>query len=218
VEKQVKERLVGAAVLIAIAVLLIPELLSGPRSGRSTVDPASEDGRMRSYTIDLTESAPRTQATARNIDTLEMPREPARPPVESTADEAGERAALQSASDEAIAPASAAEAPPRVVAPEPAAKAPVATAPAPAPPVRKATSASGNWAVQVGSFANRTSAGRLADDLSRRGYRSFITEFRSGGKTLHRVRIGPMATRAQADAAMRKLKSEGTTATVVAAR
>ena len=48
-----KERLTGAIILVALLVLLVPELLTGP-SAKSVVQPPGEEGgALRSYTIDL---------------------------------------------------------------------------------------------------------------------------------------------------------------------
>ena len=61
VDRHLKERLVGAAVLAAVAYILIPEMLDGPRDA-VTPAPSGEpavDGGMKSYTIDLT--APKTR-------------------------------------------------------------------------------------------------------------------------------------------------------------
>ena len=57
---QVKERLTGAIILVALIVLLVPELLSGPvRSATRAATPASssEEPPLRSYTINLTDDA-----------------------------------------------------------------------------------------------------------------------------------------------------------------
>jgi len=58
VERIVKERLVGAAVLMAAAIILIPEMLSGPDRG-SRAEPAAQsrnDAPIKTYTIDLSQS------------------------------------------------------------------------------------------------------------------------------------------------------------------
>lgn len=60
-ERPVKERLIGAAVLMAAAIILIPEMLSGP--GRDSAEPqeqttgegGNETG-IKTYTIDLSQS------------------------------------------------------------------------------------------------------------------------------------------------------------------
>ena len=57
---QVKERLTGAIIVVALIVLLVPELLSGPiRSAPRTVAMASsvEEPPLRSYTIHLADDA-----------------------------------------------------------------------------------------------------------------------------------------------------------------
>jgi cell division protein FtsN len=50
------------------------------------------------------------------------------------------------------------------------------------------------------------------------GYKAEVSSVRSSGKTLYRVRVGPQATRAAADAAASALKAHGVDARVVAAR
>jgi cell division septation protein DedD len=55
VETQVKERLTGAVILVALIVLLVPELLSGPSSSTPVASQRADEPPMRSYTIDLAE-------------------------------------------------------------------------------------------------------------------------------------------------------------------
>jgi len=62
VERPVKERLVGAAVLMAAAVILIPEMLSGP--DRGATGKSVEAGGIKTYTIDLSQSPGVTTATS----------------------------------------------------------------------------------------------------------------------------------------------------------
>ena len=50
-----KERLVGAAVLMAAAVILIPEMLSGPSRDLPPKQAGAEAGPIKTYTIDLTQ-------------------------------------------------------------------------------------------------------------------------------------------------------------------
>ena len=64
VERHVKERLVGAAVLIAAAVILIPEMLSGPKRPAAPSAPArAGEAPMKTYTIDLNHSPDAPAAT-----------------------------------------------------------------------------------------------------------------------------------------------------------
>jgi DedD protein len=65
---RVKERLTGAIILVALLVLLVPELLTGP--GRSAASTATQAGttadgaQMRSYTIDLSDGPNAQRAAA----------------------------------------------------------------------------------------------------------------------------------------------------------
>src|SRR5262245_37975825 len=61
VDRHLKERLVGAAVLVAAAIILIPEMLTGPHDAASPATPekAAPDG-LKTYTIDL--NAPKERA------------------------------------------------------------------------------------------------------------------------------------------------------------
>lgn len=72
------------------------------------------------------------------------------------------------------------------------------------------------WAVQLGSFGNEANAQKLAAELRADGLPAFISQVQSGGKTLHRVRIGPQAERSDSEAIVRRLQASGQVARVVA--
>lgn len=55
------------------------------------------------------------------------------------------------------------------------------------------------YAVQLGSFASRSNADRLVAQLDGADFPAFIHEDSSGGRTIWRVRIGPYASRAEAE-------------------
>ncbi len=214
VDTHLKERLVGAAVLVAVAVILIPEMLSGPAERQApalSADRVADDGGVRTYTIDLGTRA-RSGAETPVVPSAEVVT-PAPPP------ETIEEAESAPAATVAESPPPAESRPPTEAAPIPA---PVAAAPAaptvreaPPAPVRQDSGAKRPWAVQVGSFASQATADRLGQDLRKRGYESFVVPFKTGSQTLYRVRVGPMEDRTAADAAVQKLKREGTSATVV---
>ena len=113
------------------------------------------------------------------------------------------------------------ESQPTVVATAPATErpAPVA-APAPQPPApsKQQAAGAGDWTVQLGSFGEEANARRLAQRASTFGYKAEVSSYRSGGRTLYRVRVGPQATRGAADAAASALRAHGLDARVVAAR
>jgi DedD protein len=74
----------------------------------------------------------------------------------------------------------------------------------------------GRWAVQVGAFGSATSADKLIGDLKRAGFSAYEAPLSRSGKTLHRVRVGPEAERAEAERLAARLKDRGLPATVVA--
>jgi DedD protein len=226
VDTHLKERLVGAAVLVAVAVILIPEMLSGP-SGRDAAPAGAartaEEGGVRTYTIDLGERArsganepvPSEAGTTAAIEETPAPppedeQQPSVPVVAPAATESVANVPVVVASTE----------PTPAERPVAAVKAPPASTPAPAPEaaatVRSSDGQKLPWVVQIGSFARQDTADRLSQDLKRRGYASFVVPFKPGAQTLYRVRVGPMRERSEADAIVQKLKREGTAATVVA--
>ncbi|HET7202905.1 MAG TPA: SPOR domain-containing protein [Steroidobacteraceae bacterium] len=210
-DEQVKARLIGATVLVVIAVILVPAVLSGPK--RDVAAPATGDGKRgtRTYTIDLGGAV----ANGARLQPVPQPAPPARetprlPTVEAPGAaatrgepdaEAGDGSARQGAP--AIAPAA------TVVASEP-----VAPPPAPVP---VANAPKGSWSVQVGAFGSADSARKLVADLKKDGLPAYLAPLSRNGKTLHRVRVGPEPTRAAADTVAARLRSRGLPAAVVAA-
>lgn len=207
-ERLVKERLVGAAVLMAAAIILIPEMLSGP-DRKSPAEAAAaqtrNDAPIKTYTIDLSHS-PSAQPPPAVIDDRAPPPEetPAPQPTEA------QPAPSAQAKPEASQPSAAAQPPtPAVVEPTTAATAPVRE---PERPLASAGEAptSGQWAVQLGTFSKEANAQRLVKELRDQGQSAFVMPVKSGGgATLYRVRIGPLKDRASAEAALREVKSPG---------
>ena len=218
-----KERLVGAAVLVTLGVVLIPLLLDGPEPQTPTrIDlalPAAENGARR-HTIEIKRGAETPAGPGRPVTREPPPTRSSGPVVAEAAPSGGEPAKSQPApaqpSPKAQPAPRAAEPPPPAPAPRPAPAAeekPRAAAASPAP--ARAAPGEGAWAVQVGSFGSRDNADKLRRQLSGKGFPVFLMEIESGGRTLHRVRVGPYAERAGADEAARRLAAAGTGGTVV---
>ena len=192
-DQGLKERLVGAAVLVAIAVWLIPWVLDGPEAplesnGSSLQLPAAEEPMpMRTQTLRVGD-APEVVADA----------SPARVVTAPVAQ-----------------PAVATDPPPNNIAESretPPAAAPAAKPPAPV----AAVAAAGDWIVQLGVFGEEANARRLAQSSGTFGHKAEVSSYRSNGRTLYRVRVGPAATRAHADATASALRAHGIDARVVA--
>ena len=213
-----KERLTGAIILVALIVLLVPELLTGPILTKSA--PAASSTRaeapLRSYTLTL--GAPPPADAARATPAAQTPPQPApgaqESPAESSARGPAESVAEGGAPQHAPAPeadAPRAQAPP--VSPQSAGADPglqVASSPAHTA-VREArvAASAGGWVVQLGSFASRQNANRLAHSLSARGFRMSVSPAKAGSRILWRVRAGPARDRAGAQRLAVRLRALG---------
>jgi DedD protein len=221
-DQGLKERLVGAAVLVAIGVWLIPWVLDGPENPVETspaslqLPAAQEPVAMRTQTLKLGEPPPAAQPEAAV----------APPPPAETVDAPAETVIAARAPEPAEPPPpSASVGAPTAAAPPPTlqiTKPPVAesqrkaaapaTAPAPA-----AAAGKGSWTVQLGVFGDEGNARRLADRASTFGYKASVGSYKANGKTMYRVRLGSYPSKQQAEAASSALGAHGVTARVVAA-
>lgn len=226
-ERPVKERLIGAAVLVAAAVILIPEMLSGPKrgshaqpTGNTTQLPAAQERGgeppLKTYTIDL------SQAPAQSAESAEAaPQvvEEAAPPPENLAPAAAEPDHEQVAS--AATPPETAKPEPASTASPPAEAAPSRAAPAPTPPPVAAAAESSaapsgkGWAVQLGFFSSQDNAAGLVKRMQAKGFDAFVMPVKSDKGTRYKVRIGPVADRAAATELLGKVKPSVKEAAVV---
>lgn len=204
-DRRVKERLVGASILVAIAVLVVPELLSGPKPAAPPPAPnAIAPQPIRNVTVDLATSKAPAASEAE-------PPVAAPPPTAGAASGAdsgrpGPGASAAAASAAAAAQSSAA---PSAAASTHAGAAPVET------PAHSPISAA-RWALQLGSFANRANADNFVHKLKAQGLTAYASSSGSGQSLRYRVRIGPLADREAADREAAKLKSLGHVSTIVA--
>ena len=84
------------------------------------------------------------------------------------------------------------------------------------PPKEAASSAmEKGWAVQLGSFASRENAQRLARQLKGKGYSAYVLGGGGSSGKLYRVRVGPEPDRAAANALAEKLRTAGQKGSVV---
>jgi DedD protein len=191
-ETRVKARLIGALILVALIVLLVPEMLSGPRHDQKS---SREGSAAQTYTIDL--SAPAVRPAPPAADNAPPPPPPPAPAddlptetvhVESTLEPAASQLAEEPAPDKTESPPSSGDA---------------------------ETGDQSAWVVQLGSFASETNAERLAGDLKSRGYKAFVSRLGSGSRIRFRVRVGPEQERARAENLAERLRRDGRQAVVV---
>ena len=142
---QFKQRLTGAVILVGLAVLIVPAVLTGPQAPSAVHRPPGEAAPVRSYTIDLSGATP-------------------------------PRITGEAAAPEAVVAA---------VVPR------------------------AGFAVQLGSFANIDTANLLAGKLRGAGFVVSLVPVNAGGHELQRVRVGPVADRAAAEALAVRLSASG---------
>lgn len=179
-EVHVRERLVGALVLVAVVVLLVPAILTGRGSG-SSEPPAQPTRRVE---VPLGDAEPEQE------EQVLVP--------EPVADEPAPGPA-------AVVQTPVADSPARE--PQPAPARPAERTPEPPPP--EAVAQAPAWAVQLGAFSNRGKAEQLVADLRKRRYAAFLLEYRASGQVLYRVRVGPEQDRARAEEIAARLAKDG---------
>jgi DedD protein len=214
-DSRAKQRLTGAIILVALFVLLVPELLTGPREAHAPASADNGEG-LREYTIDIDAQEHGSQArTAPPADGSV-----ALPPVAAPMNAAPERAVPGEAAMPEPTPAPATRPVPPAATPNnvdatPARPAPAAapmphTAPATSPPAVR-----GTFVVQLGSFGSKENADRLVRDMTTKGFAAFVAPITSNGHELYRVRVGPTHDRASAEALAAELKRVGPSGSIV---
>lgn len=183
-ERALKERIIGAAALVLVVVLVVPVFLDGPPGEGEIVServplPGQSEQENRTVVLDRdrTEPVPANQLadTPPKSQPVVEPSDPEPEPVKTSPT------------------------------PEPVAE----EAPAEQDEPAATSSSTGMWAVQLGSFGNQENAERLAADLRKQGHAAFLSQVMTSEGQRHRVRIGPQKDRAAAEAVAASLKKAG---------
>ena len=220
-----KERLTGAIILVALIVLLVPELLTGPpqlgRTGPSvraaTEIAGAKPAPVHSVTLPLMTGAG-GRAAALGQASAPTQRAPAPNPAPAVSGTPAPAPLTPAAAVNLTATAGrAAPAPagPSPAQPPPHPKTqPVTHLPARASAKAQARpahhpAAGGHWGVQLGVFAYHVDALRLAHRVHARGLPVHVTSLTLRGRRLWRVTAGPVESRAAALKLARRLRSLG---------
>ncbi len=182
--EQVKQRLVGAVVLVSLAVIFIPMLLDGgddsSMSRYGSNIPPKPDFDFEPLEIPLQSIEPVAVDRPRVIDKPEPAEaEPPKPAVTKP---------VQSKPVEA----------PKTV----------TTKPTTSTAKPAATGDPVTWVVQVGSFSQSDNALALRDKLRKNGFTAFVEKYRDKGKTSYRVRVGPELKRETAEKHLQQLATK----------
>ncbi len=189
-----KQRMVGALVLIAVAVIFLPMLFTREDETRQVQVEAP--------------AAPQAPAASRvQVDPVPVPEPQVLPqePVPGDDDMSSNQPPampIAPAPTAQTAPAASASKPAAKPAPAPAPAASPAATPAPAAPAKPAAPAgvdanglSISWSVQLASMSNRANADNLQKTLRTQGYNAYIRT----ADGVNRVFVGPLIERAEAD-------------------
>lgn len=188
-EQTLKQRLIGAVVLVSLAVIFIPIILEGPDDEWTPRSHSLPDKPQLDYRADMELVLPPPVQVDEPPGTTEVEETPL----------TGEQPVTKT-----IKP---------VAAPAASATKPVKTETTTRPPAKPAPSAAAlskslkGWFVQVGSFGQEMNAKGLQDRLVASGFKAQLQEIEIGNKRAYRVLVGPSAARADAEKQAASLKS-----------
>lgn len=186
-DRALKERIIGAIVLVLFVVLVVPIFLDGP----------SNDGEM------ISEQVPLPGQAGEENRTIVLERDRTEPVPLASGNGAPPAAPTPAEST----PVQQAQAQPAAAEPQPPAR---EVKPATVPAKESAAeSSTGMWAVQLGSFSSQANADKLAAELRKQGFAAFLSQVSTASGDLHRVRIGPQKDRESAEAMAARLQKAG---------
>ncbi len=185
-DQQLKQRLVGAVVLVSLAVIFIPVILEGP----------DDEWEPRTQTIP---QPPQLDFHAgMDLPLPDTEDESDAGPAEATPGQAEPARVQEDSRDATPVPASTISEPAPVTTPAKATTPAAREEPAPA-------SLADGWYAQVGSFSQQANAVRLRDRLTKSGYSAHLQQTDSGKGSSYRVLAGPEQGREDAEKLLRKL-------------
>jgi DedD protein len=191
-DSSLKQRLLGAAVLIALAVIFVPMFMSDSAPRKSA--------EMETTNLAI------PPAPDREFQQRVLPVEPAPvadSPLPTTPDATAQAPVPSPSADEVGKPDPAATVPPQAVTPAP----PAADTPsAPAAPSAGAA-ADSRYYVHLGVYAEIANADDLVAALKKGGHPAFTESTQFQGKSAARVRVGPYANRAAAESARLRIRA-----------
>jgi DedD protein len=186
--QRLKERLVGAAVLIVIAVVFIPMLLTGPIDADSitkTNIPERPTEKFNSRLIPITNPVTANTSTIGDDTTTEQP-----PVAEDIKDEIAAKSADNLPKNSELGKST---------------KNRVKETPENKTVKDKQVGLTA-WVVQLGSFSSKVNADKLNLTLRKSGFPAFVEPLEQNKEIVYRVRVGPELLRADADALLKKIK------------
>ena len=208
-ERRLKERLIGAAVLVMIAVIFIPMILDDSIQDESEITGTNipqrpEDGSGSSIVPDQAPDIKEIPPLLTGETNMENVGEPDKHTGDAAVPEKITGAVAKPETGGVTAEPDK-ETQKTAAAPE------KAITPAPQDsPSRTETEKKGltAWVVQLGSFSSRENADKLSEKLRHAGYAAFVEPIKTGSETAYRVRVGPELLRSDAQVLQKKIDKQ----------
>jgi len=193
VERRLKERLIGASVLVLAAVIFIPMLLDDTTQYNSEIKksniPKKPEGEFSTRIIPIEEFQPASEAVTQTVP-IPVPvtvTEGSVPPAET-----GARGSVP----EEPGPGD----------PETAGSSSTTDLPVAASSIQGKDVGVRAWIVQLGSFSSEENAQKLNDSLRKQGFSAFVEPLQQKSGIIYRVRVGPELLRSDAEDIRVKIK------------
>jgi len=178
-DKRLKQRLIGAIVLVSLGVIFIPMLLKGP----DTLDTP----------ILTTNIPPKPDRKTEVIPLKPLPPRPEKTPITSIpVDKETPRVKPEAEKESPVS--------------KPVVKEAAKATSTGEGDISKADL--NGWVVQVGSFSRKANALSLQDRLRNKGYAAYVEAYQAKSGTRYRVRVGPELSEAKSKASASSLKRE----------
>ncbi|MCK5668726.1 MAG: SPOR domain-containing protein [Gammaproteobacteria bacterium] len=194
-EQKLKERLVGAAVLVAVAVIFIPIIFTDSQDTEVILGsniPEKPETNFNSRIVPVIESDDEPSSAPNDLEKVESEN------IESGKSQNDAMVTEQKVVAEKVISASENKAEKQAIEQK-----------------QATTEAEGSttvglsaWIVQLGSFTEEDNAQSLNTKLRKAGYPSFVEPIKKDGKISYRVRVRPEIKRSEADALLKKLKDK----------
>lgn len=178
--QRLKQRIVGAIVLVGLGVIFIPMILTGGRDNTSLFG----------------SNIPEQPDNLQELKSMELPARPIGPkPPEIV------RIPVHKETSGKTAPAEIKKSASKNI-PD------TASRTSPSQDSNKQSKKALAWVVQAGSFSKRDNAMKLRDKLRKKNYPAFVELVKSSKGSVYRVRVGPHPTRTLAEQRMQKLRDK----------
>ena len=197
---QIKQRVIGAIVLVSLGVIFIPMLLNSERSLDDGMPvfgsniPDKPDYIAKEPVKNVTQKSTAVIIKSQADFDSRVPVDEHTPPLKAAATEAASFAKIEAKTKKSANKTKLIQTQPKKIITakvKPAAKQPAKA-----------------WAIQVGSFSDRKNAFKLRNKLRSKKFTTFVEAVKTPKGRVYRVRVGPEIKRSQAEKIQKRLKTE----------